>query len=100
MKRKSSAENPMRIATALLPLAVPIDSLRPDKNNANDHPAENLASIKGSLQRFGQLKAIVVSADGIIRAGTGTWLAAKELGATEIALSRWEKTAKAKAEKL
>jgi len=79
------SSNPMQIAPGLQGLAVPIDTLRPDPNNANDHPADNLAAIKASLQRFGQLKAIVTKEDGTILAGNGTWLAAKELGATHIA---------------
>ena len=85
-KGKGSPTNPLRIAKGLLPLAVPIDSLKPDPNNANEHPAENLAGIKGQLERMGMLKPLVATEDRIIRAGNGTWLAAKELGATHVAV--------------
>ncbi len=65
----------------ILPAAlVPIDSLTPDPANVRRHPVNNLAAIKASLQRFGQQKPIVVDAAGIIRAGNGTWAAARALG--------------------
>lgn len=41
-----------------------------------------------SLRRFGQQKPIVVDANGIIRAGNGTYEAARRLGWTEIAVTR------------
>jgi DNA modification methylase len=85
IKPGSKVENAFKIAPGLLGLATMIDTLKPDPNNANEHTPENLAAIKESLQRFGQLKPIVITADRIIRAGNGTWLAAKELGAHVIA---------------
>jgi ParB-like chromosome segregation protein Spo0J len=64
---------------------VSIDKLRIDPNNARDHGPEDLTAIKESLTRFGQRKPIVVGADGMVQAGNGTLLAARELGWTMIA---------------
>jgi len=69
---------------------VPIDSVIPDPANARIHSTRNLLIIKGSLARFGQQKPIVVTMDNVIRAGNGTWLAAKELGWTSISIIRTE----------
>jgi ParB-like chromosome segregation protein Spo0J len=67
---------------------VDIDSVSPDAANVRTHPDRNLASIKESLARFGQQKPIVVDADGVIRAGNGTWEAAKAMGWAKIAVVR------------
>lgn len=62
-----------------------IDSLRPDPTNARERTPENMAAIKSSLQRFGQVTPVVTKADGTIMKGNGTWLVAKELGWKNIA---------------
>jgi len=67
---------------------VPMLSLSPDPANPRKHSDANLAAIRGSLQRFGQQKPIVVSPEGVILAGNGTWEAARQLGWTEIAIVR------------
>lgn len=67
---------------------IPIESVSPDPANVRLHNKKNLDAIKGSLRRFGQQKPIVVDADGVIRAGNGTWYAAKELGWTQIVVVR------------
>lgn len=85
-KKAKPITNPLKIAKALLPLAVPLAQLRPDPNNANEHSATSIAGIKGSLERFGQMKAIVATEDGIVRAGNGTLAAAKAMGATALAV--------------
>lgn len=63
---------------------VPLASLRLDPTNARTHDERNLEAIKGSLARFGQQKPIVVDRKGVIRAGNGTYSAAKALGWPEI----------------
>ena len=63
---------------------VALDSLRLDPANVRQHDERNLEAIKGSLARFGQQKPIVVDGHGVIRAGNGTWEAARALGWTEI----------------
>lgn len=51
-----------------------------DPVNARKHPVKNIEAIKGSLTKFGQQKPIVVNAKGIVIAGNGTLMAAKDLG--------------------
>jgi ParB-like chromosome segregation protein Spo0J len=58
----------------------PLASLRCDPNNARRHDPPNLAAIRASLERFGQQKPIVVTADGRVVAGNGTLEAARALG--------------------
>lgn len=69
---------------------IPVESIRPDPKNARERTPRNLAAIRASLEKFGQQKPIVVDADGIIRAGNGTWMVAKELGWREIWAHRSE----------
>lgn len=79
------------ITDALRPLAVPIDNLQPDPENAR---RGDIAAIRRSLNAFGQRKPVVVKQTGtddtgcgvgIVIAGNHTFLAAAELGWTEIA---------------
>jgi DNA modification methylase len=58
----------------------PLSSLRCDPNNARRHDPPNLEAIRASLERFGQQKPIVVTADGRVVAGNGTLEAARALG--------------------
>ena len=77
------------ISESLKGLVVPLESIDPDPKNARKHNPRNLASIKQSLERFGQTKPVVVGADGkTIIAGNGTWQAARELGWTHIAAAK------------
>lgn len=74
------------IVEQLRPLAVPIETLSLDPENARIHPERNLDEIRKSLQRFGQRLPIVVQAAGmIVRAGNGRLTVARELGWTHIA---------------
>ncbi len=74
------------IAEGLLPLAVDIDSVKEDPQNARKHSSRNLAALKKSLKAYGQRKPIVVNSEtGIIEAGNGLWRAAKSLGWARIA---------------
>lgn len=77
-----------RITPALQQLAVSIDVLTPDPNNARVHGERNMEAIKHSLTLYGQVKPIVVNRDtNIVLAGNGTLQAAKELGWDTIAVS-------------
>jgi len=67
---------------------VPLNSVHLDPSNVRKHNERNLETIAASLQRFGQQKPIVVDAKGIIRAGNGTYAAAKSLGWKEIGIVR------------
>jgi len=66
--------------------SVDIGSISADPANARKHGDKNLDAIKGSLRRFGQQRPIIVDSKGIIRAGNGTWMAAKALGWKKIAV--------------
>jgi ParB-like chromosome segregation protein Spo0J len=68
--------------------SAPIDTLSPDPSNARLHSPRNIDAIKASLRRFGQQKPIVVDARNIVRAGSGTLLAARALGWTHIQIVR------------
>ena len=66
---------------------VGIDEVKPDSRNARIHPERNLEAIKTSLRVYGQRKPIVVNKrTGIIEAGNGLWMAAKDLGWEKIAV--------------
>jgi DNA modification methylase len=60
--------------------SVPLTDIALDPANVRQHDERNLDAIRGSLARFGQQKPIVVDRQGVIRAGNGTYLAAKALG--------------------
>ena len=72
-----------------------ITELSLDPSNVRKHGRKNLDAIKASLRKFGQQKPIVVDAKGIVLAGNGTLTAAKELGWTEIEVTRTELTGSA-----
>lgn len=74
------------IHEALKHLAVPIDKLIEDPDNARTHDEANMEAVRRSLTRFGQRLPIVVQDGGmIVRAGNARLQAAKDLGWTEIA---------------
>jgi DNA modification methylase len=79
-----TTEMKCNIAKALLPLAVPIDSLKEDPKNAKTHGAASIAAIAASLEMFGQQKNIVAHGN-VVKVGNGTWRAAKKLGWTHVA---------------
>jgi len=69
---------------AIEPFLVAVDSLSPDPANARFHSALNLIDIRESLTTYGQQKPIVVRA-GIVKAGNGTFAAARMAGWSHIA---------------
>lgn len=74
------------IAEGLRSLAVPIDDLHVDPANARTGHA--LDRIAASLKAYGQRKPIIANRlqGGKIEAGNGTWLAAKQLSWSHIAV--------------
>jgi ParB-like chromosome segregation protein Spo0J len=80
MTRKKPAEK--------LVETVPIDSLTPDPENARIHGRDNLKAITASLERFGQVRPLIVSADGVVVAGNGTLAAMQLLGWTDAMVVR------------
>jgi ParB-like chromosome segregation protein Spo0J len=77
-----------KIHESLLDLAVQLDVLTPDPENARVHTDRNLDSIAASLRAYGQRKPVVVQKredEFVVRAGNGTVEAARRLGWDEIA---------------
>ncbi len=75
-----------KIAPQLLSMAVPIDSLTPDSDNAREHPETNMEAVRASLSKYGQVHPLLCrESTRIIIAGNGRWQAAKDLGWTKIA---------------
>jgi len=68
--------------------SVALDSLTEDPRNVRVHSRRNMEAIRGSLSQFGQQKPLVVSADNVIVAGNGTFVAARELGWAQINVVR------------
>lgn len=67
---------------------VPIDSVTPDPENANQHPERQIEMLMESIGRFGQLPTIIVGADGTIIKGNGTHEAAKRAGLGHVDIIR------------
>ncbi len=94
-KRKTPKKKPAANAKAdfpwivegLRPLAEPLDKLTLDPANARKHDDGNIRAIAGSLKQFGQRVVLVANrANGQIEKGNGTYLAAKQLGYTHLAV--------------
>ena len=71
---------------------VSISTLVADPANARTHDDKNLAAIKGSLVKFGQMTPIVVDAKSVVLKGNGTLAAALSLGWDTIDVVRTELT--------
>lgn len=78
--KTKETDGPAGLVVAL----VAIDSVTSDPANAREHNDRSIDTLVASLRKFGQRKPIVVDTSGVIRAGNGTWLAAKRLGWTQI----------------
>jgi len=77
------------IVPDLLPLALPIDSFTLDPRNCRKHGRESIEAIKASLIAFGCRKPITINVEtGIVTAGNGQIMAARELGWTHYAAVR------------
>lgn len=61
-----------------------IARLVPDPDNARRHTSESIGAIARSLRKFGQQKPIVIAPTGVVMAGSGTLLAAQQLGWTKL----------------
>ncbi len=56
------------------------DTLRPHPSNTRTHPKKQRRRLAKAIQRFGFTVPIIVDENGVILAGHGRWLVAKELG--------------------
>ena len=66
---------------------VDINSIKPYKNNAKEHPLEQIEQIKKSILEFGNNDPIAVWNNEIVE-GHGRYIALKELGEKEIPIIR------------
>lgn len=67
---------------------LPLDKLKPYKNNAKLHPAEQIEQIKKSIEQFGFNDPIAVWGDDTIIEGHGRLIAAQELGIEKVPVIR------------
>ena len=63
---------------------VNIDDLHPYERNARTHSAEQVQRIADSIKEFGFVNPVLIDGNGMIIAGHGRVLAAKQLGMTEV----------------
>lgn len=66
---------------------VDINSIKPYKNNAKEHPQEQIEQIKNSIKSFEMIDPIGIWKDEIVE-GHGRLIACKELGYTEVPIIR------------
>ena len=66
---------------------VDINSIKPYKNNAKQHPKEQIEQIKKSIEQFGMDDPIGIWKDEIVE-GHGRLIACKELGFAEVPVIR------------
>lgn len=66
---------------------VDINSIKPYKNNAKEHPKEQIEQIKKSIERFGMDDPIGIWKDEIVE-GHGRLIACKELGMKKVPIIR------------
>ena len=67
---------------------VDINSIKPYKNNAKLHPAEQIEQIKKSIQEFGFNDPIAIDKNNEIIEGHGRYIACKELDIKEVPIIR------------
>jgi hypothetical protein len=67
---------------------VAIATLLPHPRNYREHPADQLAHLRRSIEEHGLYRNVVIARDGTILAGHGVVEAAKSLGLTEIGVVR------------
>lgn len=87
-RKKPTDAELAHIEPAIRHLAVHVDDVEPDPQNARLHSKRNLEAVRGSLTSFRQQTPIVVDADGVVRAGNGTLAVVKALGLSWVAASR------------
>ncbi len=79
MTRRLRKPSPRHISPRLRSFAVEITKLRSDTRNANDHDEASVAAIAASLREFGQQLPVLTTAGGVVKAGNGVLLAARDV---------------------
>ena len=74
----------VRIPDTLVGLLVPIDAVRPDPSNVMQHPPSQIDALAASLVAFGFDQPILARRNGLIIAGHGRLLAARQVGMTHV----------------
>ncbi len=67
---------------------VPLDQLTPDPDNARVHGRDNLAAIRASLERLGQVRPLLTTSSGTVLAGNGTLAVMRAMGWPEVQILR------------
>ena len=62
----------------------PIDQIKPNPNNPREHSAAQIKQLARSIEEFGFTTLILTDEDGMILAGEGKWLAAKQCNMTHL----------------
>jgi ParB-like chromosome segregation protein Spo0J len=75
------------IVPSLRGLAIPINSLKPDKGNVRIHSDRNRLAVRESISKFGQMRPIVAYKNTVM-AGNCTWEEMKGLGYKHVAAVR------------
>ena len=65
-------------------IKVKLDDIKPYKNNAKEHPQEQIEQIKKSIQEFGNNDPIAIDENDIIIEGHGRYYALQQLGYDEV----------------
>jgi DNA modification methylase len=72
----------------LIVSALPVASLVPYAENARTHSASQVAQIAASIVEFGFVNPVLVDAEGVLIAGHGRVMAAKQLGLASVPVLR------------
>jgi ParB-like chromosome segregation protein Spo0J len=62
----------------------PIDQIKPNPSNPREHSLAQITQIARSIEEFGFTTLILVDETGMILAGEGKWLAAKQCNMTHV----------------
>ena len=67
---------------------VKIDELKAPDLNTRKHGVKQIQEMKRSLEMFGQIRPVVIDEENTVWCGNGLWIAAQELGWSEVSAYR------------
>src|SRR5690606_26979406 len=79
---RRSAPRPSPMQPSLQVESIPLDRVLPYAENARTHSAQQVAQIAASIAEFGFVNPVLVDAEGVLIAGHGRVMAARQLGLT------------------